>query len=324
MLFGVWVLLSLSWTVGAEALPKVRAVIFFPPFCADCPAVIDEFLFPLSAEFGQQLEIHPVDITLAPGDGLYQEVLVRFGAPQDSLQSPAILVGDSLLVGRAEIIQGFPDILERGLEAGGIDWPQVPGLQQLISGSSVADAESESTMNDAVATGLAWAVMVGMVVALSYAVWLLARAGRATLEVPPVLTWGIPIMALLGLAIGGYLTYVELTHSEAMCGPIGDCLAVQSSPYSRLFGIPMAQWGVAFYLGVLILWLMNRVLGDTWHLPSALALLGFSIFGVLFSIYLTSLELFVIGAVCLWCLSSAAIGTVLMLLVVTKLASAGR
>jgi uncharacterized membrane protein len=56
-----------------------------------------------------------------------------------------------------------------------------------------------------------------------------------------------------------------------------------------------------------------------WARPAALVLLGASLFGVVFSIYLTVLELFVIHAVCMWCLSSALITTLIMVVVVAQL-----
>jgi uncharacterized membrane protein len=74
-------------------------------------------------------------------------------------------------------------------------------------------------------------------------------------------------------------------------------------------------WGVINYLAIGILWTGQRSLsGRPAHLL-AIALLGLTLFGTLFSIYLTYLELFAIHAICAWCLSSAIITALLMLLV---------
>jgi uncharacterized membrane protein len=100
-----------------------------------------------------------------------------------------------------------------------------------------------------------------------------------------------------------------------MCGPVGNCNAVQSSPYARLFGIlPLGLLGMFGYLAILAGWLYLRLRRDRWALYVSLAVSGMTVFGVLFSIYLTYLEIYVIRAVCLWCLASAVIMTLLMIL----------
>jgi uncharacterized membrane protein len=72
--------------------------------------------------------------------------------------------------------------------------------------------------------------------------------------------------------------------------------------------------GLLNYIAVIVLWAGQKILGGRWANPSALGLLGLTLLGTLFSIYLTCLELFVIQAVCAWCLSSAVVTTLLMLL----------
>jgi uncharacterized membrane protein len=122
-------------------------------------------------------------------------------------------------------------------------------------------------------------------------------------------------LALLGLGVAVYLAYVESVHVEAVCGPVGECNIVQASPYAQILGIPIAVLGMLNYLGIIVLWAVQKYVGGRLAYFSALGLLGLTLFGTIFSIYLTCLELFVIHAVCAWCLSSAVITTVLMLLV---------
>lgn len=138
-------------------------------------------------------------------------------------------------------------------------------------------------------------------------------------------TWAIPLLSLLGLGVATYLAYVEITHVEAVCGPVGECNIVQSSSYAQILGIPIAVLGMLNYLAIIILWIGQRDSIKQAANLSTLGLLGLTLFGTLFSIYLTWLEIFAIRAVCAWCLSSAIITTILMLLVVvavtTKLPS---
>ncbi|MBI5568146.1 MAG: vitamin K epoxide reductase family protein [Chloroflexi bacterium] len=123
------------------------------------------------------------------------------------------------------------------------------------------------------------------------------------------------MLTLTGLGVAGYLAYVETQAVAAVCGPIGDCNAVQSSPYARLFGVlPIGVLGVIGYMLIFITWLWGRLRSDRVAEIAPLIVFGFAVAGVLFSLYLTFLEPFVIGAVCAWCLTSAVVMTLLMLL----------
>lgn len=168
---------------------------------------------------------------------------------------------------------------------------------------------------------LATIVLIAMAAALLYAIFYLWHEGRQSKILPlsVTLSWwrslGMLALCLIGLGVAGYLAYVETRLVEALCGPVGDCNTVQSSSYARLFGIlPVGVLGVAGYLAILAGWLYPRLRRDRWARFAPRLVLGMTIFGVLFSIYLTYLEIFVIRAVCLWCLASAVIMTLLMLL----------
>jgi len=77
--------------------------------------------------------------------------------------------------------------------------------------------------------------------------------------------------------------------------------------------------GVLYYLTIGALWAGQRHSARRWANLSALGLLGLTLFGTIFSIYLTCLELFVVRAICSWCLGSAVTTTILMLLVVVPI-----
>jgi uncharacterized membrane protein len=168
--------------------------------------------------------------------------------------------------------------------------------------------------------GLAWAAMALLVIALLYA---LVAAVGVTLgrEVPALagrMLQLIPILSLIGLGVALYLTYVETQNVAAVCGPVGDCNAVQASPFAKLFGIlPVGLLGAAGYVAILIAWFVGRSgEGALSHL-APLAIFGMALFGVLFSVYLTYLELFVIRAVCIWCITSAVIMALILALSVS-------
>ena len=141
------------------------------------------------------------------------------------------------------------------------------------------------------------------------------RAPRVTLRVPAWTDALTPVLTLIGLGVAGYLAYVETQAVPAVCGPVGDCNAVRASSYARLLGVlPVGLLGVAGYAAILAAWLRGRLRSDRLADYAPLSVLGMTVFGVLFSLYLTYLEPFVIKAVCAWCLTSAVIMTLLMLL----------
>jgi uncharacterized membrane protein len=166
---------------------------------------------------------------------------------------------------------------------------------------------------------LAAAVMVGMLAAVIYTGVSSVRAwyghGGGSDSPPAWMDALIPGLAIVGLGVAGYLSYVETQAMPAVCGPVGDCNAVQTSSYAKLFGVlPVAVVGMIGYVAILIAWLWGHFRSDRLADYAPLAVLGMAVFGVLFSVYLTYLELFVIRAVCVWCLASAVIITLLMLL----------
>jgi len=108
------------------------------------------------------------------------------------------------------------------------------------------------------------------------------------------MTRAIAALALLGLGVSAYLTWVHYAGIEPVCTGISDCERVQSSDYAELVGIPVALIGVAGYAAILAS-LRARV--------EVTALLAYA--ALAFSAYLTWAELFRIEAICQWCVVSA-------------------
>ncbi|HMU91978.1 MAG TPA: vitamin K epoxide reductase family protein [Anaerolineales bacterium] len=126
--------------------------------------------------------------------------------------------------------------------------------------------------------------------------------------------WSVLISTVGGLAVAGYLTFVEATNAPVVCGPSDGCAAVQNSKYAVLFGVlPVGVLGLAGYVGILAGWLVLHFGPDAIKRMAALAVWAMCIFGVLFEIYLTFLEPFVIGSTCMWCISSAVLMIILLL-----------
>lgn len=123
------------------------------------------------------------------------------------------------------------------------------------------------------------------------------------------------LVALAGVAVAGYLTWVHFDDAALVCVPGGGCETVQESAYAEIGGIPVALLGLGAYvvLFALIVW-------DTASARLAAATVAFV--GLVFSLYLVALQLFVIDAVCVWCLANdVVIAPALALLTALRLRS---
>lgn len=368
-------LLALA-AAGMLALPswaqevRVRAVLFYSPTCPHCHLVIEGTILPLIEQFGDQFEVLAVDTSTPEGIELFQSAMREFDVPAAQWGVPALVIADRLLVGSYDIPAQLPSLVETGLAQGGIDWPEIPGLRELLAAAEADQSESTAELTDPnpdppqvgaesdadeqnpgpleavpddpagptpvlesataeasltatiadrlqrdpAGNAISILVLIGMVLSLPASLKRAFQRPAANTTVPP--DWAVPMLAMLGLLVAAYMAFVETTGAEAICGPVGDCNAVQQSEYAVLFGVlPVGVLGVLGYLAILAVWAVSRLATGALVNLAYLALLGMTGFGVLFSIYLTLLEPFVIGASCAWCLSSAIIITALMWLV---------
>ena len=119
-------------------------------------------------------------------------------------------------------------------------------------------------------------------------------------------------LALVGIAIAGYLTWVHYAGLEPICvGGGGGCERVQSSRWAELAGIPVAVLGLGGYVAILA----SLAVPEEQGAPVAafLALVGFG-----FSAWLTYVEIEKIDAICQWCVASAVVMTALALVSVAR------
>ena len=132
----------------------------------------------------------------------------------------------------------------------------------------------------------------------------------------------IALLALVGLFVALYLWLHALGYGGALkCGASGGCELVQTSQWAVFLGLPVAFYGVVGYLTVLVVALAAlrpaALRQRGWN--TLLALLASA--GFLFTLYLTYMELFVIHAICRWCVGSAVIITLLWIVALLSLRS---
>ncbi len=123
------------------------------------------------------------------------------------------------------------------------------------------------------------------------------------------------IVAVAGILVAGYLSWAEITGNETQCLNTGNinCEAVQSSAYSEVLGIPIAVLGLIGYVAILGVLLLEDQIPFLAAYGRTL-IVGLALFGVIFSAYLTLVEATVLEAWCQWCVISAILITILLVL----------
>lgn len=314
-------------SINYQQTPVVNAVLFWSQSCGHCHYVIDNVLPPLKEQYGDQFKLLLVEMQSQEDWNLLAQTAAQYGISRGGVGVPFLVIGDRVLIGSGEIPAELPGLIETHLANGGLGLPDIPGLQKGVaygvSGAEICEpgtdcAETTVVAEQGKADGydLAVAIMGGMGIALAFVGINAARhfRGLSTTPMPGWLEYATPVLGVVGLGVALYMAYVETQAVEAVCGPVGDCNAVQSSEYAKLFGVlPIGVLGAIGYVAILAAWFWSRFRTGQIARQTQQAVLAMTVFGTLFSLYLTYLEPFVIKAVCAWCLTSAVIITLLML-----------
>lgn len=120
----------------------------------------------------------------------------------------------------------------------------------------------------------------------------------------PMLLAVAGLFAVVGLAIATYLTVVHYAHQPIACSSVGDCELVNSSEYAKLAGVPVALLGAFAYVS------MFGLIAATWIKRDGTLLVaawGVALASFAFSAYLTYVEVYVLEAICVYCVASACV-----------------
>ena len=119
----------------------------------------------------------------------------------------------------------------------------------------------------------------------------------------------VAALSLIGAFVALYLTLYKLGYIGQLTCSVGSCETVQTSKWATLLGFPVAAWGLATYVILFVLALVGLQPAFEQSRSISWGLVSLSGWSVLFSGWLTYLELFVIDAICMWCVLSAVIMT---------------
>ena len=124
----------------------------------------------------------------------------------------------------------------------------------------------------------------------------------------------IIVLSFIGFIVAAYLTYLYYNQAEtSFCITGSSCDIVRLSGYSSIYGIPVSLIGLIGYFGLFIITVSNISDRIKW-----LTIYFISLPGLVFSIYLTYVEVFVLNAICSFCLLSAIIITAIFILILFK------
>jgi len=112
----------------------VRLLFFYSQDCEHCQVVIDEVLPPLQEKYGSQLEIRSIEISDPDNYRWLLDMEAAYRIPPDKVGIPEIFVGDTALIGEAEIRARLDETIARYLAAGGVDYSPRPGAIPLPTG----------------------------------------------------------------------------------------------------------------------------------------------------------------------------------------------
>jgi uncharacterized membrane protein len=129
----------------------------------------------------------------------------------------------------------------------------------------------------------------------------------------------VALLALTGLFVALYLTLYKMGIIGHLSCSVGSCETVNTSRWATFLGLPVAAWGLGFYVATLGVAMAGTSERYEDSRTISLALVAMSGWGVVFSAWLTYLELFVINAICMWCIVSAIIVTMIFLVSVLDL-----
>ena len=138
----VLAVLGLVWhsaglLAAAQGGPTVRIIYFHSPECAHCQEVIEEVLQPLQTDCGDQLEIKMVDIAEPQNYELLVATEEFFNVSSEERGLPTLVIDGQVMIGEDEIRNELPCMMDPCLLAGGTSWPDIPGLQDVTSESSI-------------------------------------------------------------------------------------------------------------------------------------------------------------------------------------------
>ena len=126
------------------------------------------------------------------------------------------------------------------------------------------------------------------------------------------------IFSVVGLLVSIYMSIYKFSNNNAMCLGSGDCATVNASRFSEIYGIPVAFFGVFGFVAIILVHFLEKRI-KLFEQQGTLMIFGMGLFGFIFVLYLTYVELYVIHAICPFCVATAIAMVLVFIIAIIRL-----
>ncbi|MEO1785228.1 vitamin K epoxide reductase family protein [Thermodesulfobium sp. 4217-1] len=314
-IFFIFLTYFIIWASPVFASSEVNVVLFWSPTCPHCHDVIENILPPIQEKFKNKLLITYIMLYKESQVEPFYNLASEYGIKKSDAGVPFMIIGDKVLIGTDDIEKDLPNLIQEGIKQGGIPFPEKVLHSEFSKYIDVKAIENKNF------EGKPYAIFT-VIFLLIVALYSLLTLKFITLIkyanfIKAFRNYLIPFVIFIGFLISIYLFHLETTDSSAMCIIFSGCDTVQKSSFSHIFGIiPMAALEIFAYCVFFALWVYSYKLNKNkvFRFNPKMLLFWINFMAVIVAICLTTLEIFIIKAACVYCIiSSIIIGLLLIL-----------
>ncbi|WP_169309431.1 vitamin K epoxide reductase family protein [Thermodesulfobium narugense] len=245
----------------------------------------------------------------------FYELAAEYGVKRSDVGIPFMIVGKKVLIGTDEIKKNLPDLIQDGINHGGIPFPERVLHSEFAKDIDIKTIKSENFVGESFAIF----TVISLLIFASYSLLSLkfTTLTKYLSFIRVFRNYLIFLLIFVGFLISIYLLHLETTSSSGVCIIFSGCNIVQKSSFSRIFGIiPVALLEIFVFFVLFALWIYSCKLkrDKIFFFNSRMILFWINFVAVVVAISLTVLEIFVIKSACIYCLISSIILGLLLIL----------
>ena len=135
----------------------MHLLYFQSPSCSGCREFENETLAQLQAEYGDRLQVTPINTTDAAGRKLYEATVARYKPTLEGV--PAVVLGETMLVGNRDVPEKLPALLKNAEAAGGAELPNLPALEEYFATTPTPSPTNPPAQPKVAPTNTPWAML---------------------------------------------------------------------------------------------------------------------------------------------------------------------
>ncbi|AWB10896.1 putative membrane protein [Thermodesulfobium acidiphilum] len=245
----------------------------------------------------------------------FYNLAAEYGIKKSDVGVPFMIIGNRVLIGTDEIKKDLPDLIQDGINHGGIPFPERVLHSEFSKYVDINIIENENSEGKPFAIfTFFFLVIVSSYSILTFKFKNLTKYAIFLKYIKKFLTL---VFILIGLLISIYLFHLETTNSSGVCILFSGCNTVQRSSFSHIFGIiPLALLEILLFISLFGFWINSFILkrDKIFYFDLNKIVFWITFLAVIVAIYLTILEIFIVKAACVYCLISSIILGLLLIL----------